>query len=102
MAKIARLITVDYEVWEAAKATGHNISEICEAALMSVTTKKQIMLSNVLADEDRNEFLNRMVHAVSHGRHYASSYARMIRDNYGFKATPREVINLVEELMQNG
>lgn len=102
MAKIARLITVDYEVWEAAKATGHNLSEICEQALMSVTNKKQILLSSVLADDDKNEFLNRMVNAVSSSPTYASSYARMIRDNFGFKATPQEVINLTKELMKNG
>lgn len=99
MAKIARLITVDYEIWEAAKATGHNLSEICEAALMSVTNKKQIMLSNVLADDDKNEFLNRMVHAVLKNPAYMRTYARMIRDNYGFNATPQEVLNLVKELV---
>lgn len=91
MAKVQMMITVDYEVAEAARRSGVNMSEICEQALASFVGTKKRILSSLLESAENAELRNYIIERMQGSPRVAEHCARRVREELGYHATLSEI-----------
>jgi len=106
--KSTKTFTIEHEIYTAARATGANLSEIVEQALAAHVNYQSSIPSiyDVFnkKDDNINEFLNKMVFAISKQGFpgICKNWANMIKAKFNYNVDPYELYKFVEELVKNG
>ena len=100
MTKTNKTFSIDHDIWQAAKATGHNLSEICEHALQSITNIPEELFADVMDLEQHNKLLNEMIYDVFNEPEKCSVWAKLIRDLGIFNSSPVLIRGFVDELTE--
>jgi len=102
MSKIARLFTIDYEVYDEARRQGINLSEAAEFGIRSMIAMEDVREKagsyspemQKLLGEITPEDIRKCQESVKRDILFAKGWKRAFEKNYGVEVTQKEIIKV--------